>query len=178
MTDTFRCGHPRTPENTRWKGNGPGRRDRRCVTCLKASETRRKKRKFPTNFTASWPILDPSMSEDELIAEATADLPNMRPKSHRLAGKTWTVDGNKLTLTAYAYEQPPPVRGERLPAEPILTYAAPRLHMLTSNQRDILNTARRNGHISIASVDQISVRLGTHPGLLWSEWWLDLEETG
>lgn len=37
-TETFRCGHPRTPENSRMDDLGP-----RCLTCRRALERRASK---------------------------------------------------------------------------------------------------------------------------------------
>lgn len=70
----------------------------RCRACKQGNEERYR----PTMFEARWPILDPDLTRDELIAEATADLPNVRPPGRALHSKVWTVDGSELVLRARA----------------------------------------------------------------------------
>lgn len=61
-------------------------------------------------FRATWPVTDPACAEDELIAEAQADLPNLRPDGYSLYDLKWTVTTDAVTLEASVLKHRPPAK--------------------------------------------------------------------
>jgi hypothetical protein len=53
-------------------------------------------------FRATWPVEDASIPETQLIAEAKADLPNVKPADTTLRNLQWSVEGGHVCLIAEA----------------------------------------------------------------------------
>lgn len=64
----------------------------------------------------------------------------------------------------------------RLPAEPLFRYIALNQVDVPAGIKGELRHARGKGWVDETDADRLAVALGTHPGLLWDEWWLPVEE--
>lgn len=126
-------------------------------------------------FRATWPILDDTMSMDELIAEAEADLPNVRPRGLRLFHRRWSIGDGHLCLTADAQDSNK--WGRKLPAEPLLTYVKTLQHKLDKTDERVIERAKATGVVTIYSADRFAIKaLGVHPACIWGDEWFDSDE--
>lgn len=128
-------------------------------------------------FRATWPILDDTLGMDDLIAEAEADLPNVRPHGVRLFHRRWSIEDGHLCLIADT--QGSNKYGRKLPAEPLLTYVKTLQRKLNNAQERVIERAKVTGVVTIYSADRFAIKaLGVHPACIWGDEWFDSDEVG